>query len=79
MLVLSISNVLLFLFIDSMIGNKTLLHFLLILVLLVASVVRLSLRLMTRASWLLFSWLFFRNSFVDSSHKSTKPVAFTLA
>jgi hypothetical protein len=56
-----------------MIGEKKLLRFLLILVLHVASVVCLSLRLMTRASWLLSM-----NSFVDSSHKLTKPLALPL-
>jgi hypothetical protein len=57
-----------------MIGKKTLLRFLLILVLHVTSVVRLSLRLMTRASWLLSG-----NNFVDSSHKLMKPLALPLA
>jgi hypothetical protein len=81
MLVLSItsSSVLLFLFIDSMIRKKKLLRFLLILVLPVASVIHLSLRLMTRASRLLFSWLLSRNSYVDSSHKLMKPVVLALA
>jgi uncharacterized protein YqgC (DUF456 family) len=62
-----------------MIEEKNLLHFLLILMLLIAGVIGLSLRLMIGVSWLLLGWLLFGNNYVDSSHKSVKLVALGLA
>jgi hypothetical protein len=77
MLVLSIasSNVSMFLFVDSMIGDKTLLHFFFIIMLFVIGDVGVSLKLTTRIDWLLFGYYLSSSVFVDSLDKLMKLVA----